>query len=473
MKTTGITVSAMIVVAFVLLNSCGSKDKFERYDYGLGNLIYSHEIDKWTDDIKEEQRKNGVEFLVKLDEALKTGSTELNLDKQHYRFNASDMGRRMQAFITITKANNLTINGNDANFWFENYIPAISVDSSKNLVFKNISLDWDPLPFSQIVVTAVDSFSITGETESGFRKMTDILSSPGVRDPDVKSFVFDSKSGLLKNDVAHTSHDSVTDLGGNLQRFWGVGYGGYRYNTQNIKPGDRMAIVMRHTHGVRVRRSEDVSFINFNMYSSPMFGISMSDGGGGLLIKDSRIVPRPGTKRLMSVNGDGIHLTSLKRGVTIENSEFSAAGDDIMNIHGDFGMIQEQIDSTRVVVSIKNFRNIFIGSTINLYDYNTLDLKGTFKVLSIEEGDIEARMDARMVGKEKKVKFWPGNGSIICEIDKPVTVSRYDIVESIEDGGYGSIIRNNFLHNCTTRGFLVQTKRCVIDILPLPLQHKP
>lgn len=455
--------TAVAFIAIAVLTSCSQKAPFEREDYGLGKYIYSEEIDSWTEDIKEEQRKNGAEFLTQLEEAIASGATELNLDKPHYRFNANSLGGRIGSYITIRKANNLTINGNGAQFWFDTFHAAMSVDSCKDLVFKDLSLDWDPLPYTQIVVTAVDSMSITGRTEEGFLDMTEILSSPGVRNPDIKSFVFDAKSGLLKPDVAHTSHDSVTDLKDHHNRFWGVGYGGYRYNRQNIKPGDRMAVVMRHTHGVRIRRSENVSFINFNMYSSPMFGISMSDGGGGLVIRNSKIVPRPGTKRLMSVNGDGIHLTSLTRGPLIEDSEFSAAGDDIMNIHGDFGMIQKQIDSNKVLIAVKNFRNIFDGSSINLYDYNTLARKGSFKVLKVEDAGQDSRMDARAIGREKRVKFWPGNGSIICVLDKPVEVSRYDIVESMEDGGYGAIIRNNILHNCTTRGFLLQTKDALIE----------
>jgi hypothetical protein len=451
----------IFLMLLMILGSCKAQD--DNKIYGLGNCIYSADIDKWTESLKEDQRANAKEFFSLLDEAIRNGTREITLKKENYRFNSSYLGRKGQAFIQLRNVENFTINGNGAQFWFENYIAGLSVDNCKNITFKDLTMDWDPLPFSQVVVTSVDSVSIEGDTESGFRNMSDILKDPDVRKPVLKIFFFDSKTGLIKPDVAHSEVDSIKELGTRHLKFYGHGYGGYKYNRQNIRPGDRMAIVMRLTHGVRVRKSEDIRFVKFNLYSSPMFGITMGDGGGGLVLLDSKITPRPGTKRLMGINGDGVHLTSLNKGPLIEGCEFSAAGDDIMNIHGDFGMVQEQLNPKRIVVALKNYRNISEGKFINLYDSETFEHKGSFKVTAITEADQKSKEDARRIGKEKRVKFWPGNGSIICELDKPVTVSRYDVVESLEDIGSGAIIRNNYLHNLTTRGFLIQTKNALVE----------
>jgi hypothetical protein len=158
-----------------------------------------------------------------------------------------------------------------------------------------------------------------------------------------------------------------------------------------------------------------------------------------------------------------LHFTSLQKGPRIEGCEFSAAGDDILNIHGDFAMVQARRSPNEVVVGIKNHVNIRAGSTIRIYDYNTLRLKGKFLVQNTVEGDAALKRDARAVGDEKDVKFWPGRTSLICTLDKPVEARRYDIVESDFDGGYGTVIRDNYLHNLTTRGFLIQTKNAIIE----------
>lgn len=451
------------IVIFALLGCFSTKDNKTRAAQkaaGLGQYIYGADIDAWAEETKEEQRVNARDFLKQLEDAIKTGKHEISLGKKQYRFNSS-AGNMRHAFITLKNVKDFTINGNGAQFWFESYKAGLSVENCSNISFKDITFDWDPLPFSQFVVKSVDVDNIIGETESGFRNMTAILK--GLRKPVLKIFVFDSKTGLLKPDVTHSEIDSIKELGGRNLKFYGRGYGGYKYTQINIHPGDRVAIVMRYTHGVSIRGSENIKFVKFNMYSSPMFGITMGDGGGGLVLQSCKLIPRPGTKRLMGINGDAVHLTSLNKGPLIEGCEFSAAGDDIVNNHGDFDLVQEQQGPEKIVIAIKNFRNISKGSFINLYDSKTFKSKGSFKVVNLEEAGPLLKDDAKKIGKEKAVIFWPGNSSVICQLDKPVNVNRYDIVESTEDGGAGAIIRNNYLHNLTTRGFLVQTKNCLIE----------
>ncbi|MBD3266432.1 hypothetical protein GF373_07155 [bacterium] len=443
-----------------------SFESSEELNYGQGEHIYSAEIDQWGEDIKQQQRENGKQFLHTLYKAIDKGVNEIQLEKKHYRFSAQHLEEVDGAFIRLSNVNDLTIHGNGAQFWFEDYISALRIDNCQNVSFHDITMDWDPLPFSQAVITAVDPEGdyIEGKTESGFRNMNEILNDLSVRGkPTVKVFFFDPETGVLKTDVAHSEVSSIEVIGENHLRYHGRVYGVHNYESINIEPGDRMAFVMRHRHAVRIYQSENITFDNINLYSSPMFGISMGNGGGNMVLKDSKLIPRPGTKRLMGMNGDALHFTSLQKGPRIEGCEFSAAGDDIMNIHGDFAMVQKQHNPNEVVIGIKNHVNIQKGSSIRIYDYNTLQLKGEFQVKKTVEGGEALKRDAKAVGEEKEVKFWPGRTSLICTLDKPVDVNRYDIVESDIDGGYGTVIRNNYLHNLTTRGFLIQTKNAVIE----------
>lgn len=434
--------------------------------YGEGDAIYSAEIDQWSEEIKQTQRENARHFLDRLSEAVEEGENEITLEKEHYRFNAEYLGGIDGAFIRLNDVDDLTIQGNGAQFWFEDYLTALRLEDCHNISFLDLTMDWDPLPFSQIVVTAIDPEGnyVEGETESGFRNLDEILNDPSVGGrPTVKGFIFDSETGILKPDTAHSEISSIEEIGDNHFRYHGMVYGAQDYDSLNLEPGDRMAFVMRHRHAVSISQSEDITFENLRLYSSPMFGIAMGNGGGAMVLKDSKLIPRPGTKRLMGTNGDALHFTSLQNGPTIEGCEFSAAGDDILNIHGDFAMVQEQRSPTELVIGIKNYINIQEGSTIRIHDYDTLQLKGEFQVQTTVQGSEALRRDAKAVGEEKDIKFWPGRTSLICTLDQPVDVDRYDIVESDFDGGYGAAIRDNYLHNVTTRGFLIQTKDAVIE----------
>ncbi|MFP4191543.1 MAG: right-handed parallel beta-helix repeat-containing protein [Candidatus Hydrogenedentota bacterium] len=464
MNTTQLFSAAFIFVC--LSQAMAISASSDELIHGDGNAIYSAEIDQWDEETKQTQRENAKHFLDTLSEAVEQGEKEITLDKEHYRFSTEYLEDVSGAFIRLNDVTDLTIHGNGAQFWFEDYLTALQLDNCHNISFLDLTMDWDPLPFSQVVVTAIDPEGnyIEGKTESGFRNLNEILNDPSVGgSPTVKAFIFDPETGILKPDTAHSEISSIQEIGDGRFRYHGMVYGAQDYESINIEPGDRMAFVMRHRHAIRILQSEDVTFEDLRLYSSPFFGIAMENGGGNMVLKDSKLIPRPGTKRLMSVNGDALHFTSLQEGPRIEGCEFSAAGDDILNIHGDFAMVQEQRNPTEAVIGIKNHTNVQEGSTIRIYDYNTLRLKGEFQVQKTVEGSEALKRDAKAVGEEKDVKFWPGRTSLICTLDQPVDVDRYDIVESDFDGGYGAVIRDNYLHNLTTRGFLIQTKDAVVE----------
>jgi parallel beta-helix repeat protein len=434
--------------------------------YGKGEYIYGPDIDQWGEDIKQQQRVNGQQFLETLSEAVDEGIDEIRLDKKHYRFSAEHLDLIGSAFITLNDTDNLTIHGNGAQFWFENYLSAIRMENCQNISFLDLTMDWDPLPFSQVVITGIDPEGkyVDGKTEGGFRNLNEILNDPSVRGrPTVKAFIFHAKTGIVKTDTAHSEISSIERIGENQFRYYGRGYGAQDYKSMNVEPGDRMAFVIRTWHGIRIYKSETITFNNVHLYASPFYGIGMGNGGGNLVLKNCKFIPRPKTKRLMSVNGDAVHFITVQKGPRIEGCEFSGAGDDIMNIQGNFSMVQEQRDKKKMVIAIKHHSNIFEGSTIRIYDYNTLQSKGEFRVVNTTEGGAALKQDAKAVGEEKEVKFWPGSNSLICELDKPVDVKRYDIVESDYDGAVGTVVRDNYLHNVTTRGFLVQSKDALIE----------
>lgn len=459
-------VCILFLLMAVVMPAEASPQSHGQLMYGDGEAIYSEEIDQWDEAIKEKQRENGKQFLETLAQAVNDGVHEIELDQKHYRFQAEHLEDVEGAFIRLQNVDGLTIHGNGAQFWFEDYLTAFRLENCQNISLLDLTMDWDPLPFSQVVVTAIDPEGnyLEGKTEDGFPHLREILNDPSVQGrPTVKAFIFDAETGIVKTDTAHSEISSIEKIGDNRFRYYGRGYGAQDYQSMNLEPGDRVALVIRTWHAFRIYRSENITLNNVHLYASPFYGIGMGNGGGNLVLKNCKIIPRPHTKRLMSVNGDAVHFISVEKGPKIEGCEFSGAGDDIMNIQGNFSMVQEQRAPDEVAIAIKHHRNIFDGSVIRIYDYETLQLKGEVEVTQTTEGGAALKEDAKAVGEEKEVKFWPGSNSLICKLDKPVAVDRYDIVESDYDSAIETVVRDNYLHNVTTRGFLVQCKDALIE----------
>ncbi len=225
--------------------------------YGNGDPIYSAEIDQWGEEIKQRQRENGKQFLQTLSKAVSEGAEEIQLDKEHYRFSIDHLEDINGAFIRLNNVNDLTIDGNGAQFWFEDYLTGIRMENCQQISFNDLTMDWDPLPFSQVVVTAIDPEGkyVEGRTEARFRDLHEILNDPSVRGrPTVKAFIFHSKTGIVKTDTAHSEVSSIEKIGENHFRYYGRGYGAQDYASMNLERGDRIAFVIRTWHGIRTNQ---------------------------------------------------------------------------------------------------------------------------------------------------------------------------------------------------------------------------
>jgi len=61
-------------------------------------------------------------------------------------------------------------------------------------------------------------------------------------------------------------------------------------------------------------------------------GFHENFGGGGHIYRRVKIVRKPGSRGLMSLNADGFHSYALEQGPTLEDSEIAFTGDDFLNL---------------------------------------------------------------------------------------------------------------------------------------------
>jgi polygalacturonase len=425
------------------------------------NYMYGPEIDNWNEKIKAKQRENGKEFLDLLKSAKEGGLKEINLEHDHYRFQKS-FSHGNRGHIFAEGLSGLTINGNGAEFWFEDYGTAINLRDCENVTFNNISIDYDPVPQAQGIITKIGDKFLEIKNEKGFPTCTEIKKKAG--NSKSKVFVFDDETNLFKREVPHIVGNKFEDIGDNNTRITGRAYGGYDFNKEpNIEMGDKVCVVFHMGHGIRLNRCYNVTLDGVNMYASTQYGV-ISTSGGGFKMINSNIIQRPGTERLMTCNQDGIHFMSNEIGPHIENCKFSGMADDVMNIHSEFDLIQQQLEPGKALIAIRNFMVIEEGDTLNIYDGKTYRKKTEAKVIDIQSSDKpEFLEEAKNIGKEFGAHFWNGEHSMIVSFDRPVNVKRGDVVENPSKGSYDTYVGNNKLYNSTTRGMMIKVKDAIVE----------
>ncbi len=259
----------------------------------IPGYIYGPDIDNWTPAIKDQQRENGKEFLRLLKEAKDKGLREINLKRGDYRFSTSFSEDPSKGMIVLKGYKNLMINGNGSQFWFDDSNTAISLESCENVNIRNLLIDYDPLPMTQGIVSAIGEDYLEFRIEEGFKSPVEIRKN--INSPGSKSFIYDKDTRIIKRDIPHIVGRDFQDIGNNKVRASYTAYGGEKMNLLPIQAGDYIVIVVASKVAVSVVQSGNITLNNLSLYSSPNFGIYNSYCSG-VRIENCNIIPRPGTK---------------------------------------------------------------------------------------------------------------------------------------------------------------------------------
>lgn len=101
-----------------------------------------------------------------------------------------------------------------------------------------------------------------------------------------------------------------------------------------------------------ITNSSNVSTLNHTLHGGGTEAIVEAGGEGGHTYRGVRVVRRPDAKpmRLLAANADGFHSSCVRRGPTLEDSEFSWTGDDLLNIHSRISIVLQVLSATSAYI---------------------------------------------------------------------------------------------------------------------------
>jgi len=269
-----------------------------------------------------------------VDRTLREGGHELRLPSGTWRVAAPAVAGGAAA-VTVKGAHGLTIDGAGATVLVFSSIrePAILVGSgSERVTLRGFAIDYDPLPFTQGRVTAVspDGASLRFALDDGYPSLW--------RDqPLTHAYVFDAGPAARWKDGVPDLYPRRIDVdaGGRNGRLTMASAAGLR----GVAAGDRVVLNVRTVPAIRIGDlAADTRIEDVEIRASPGAAIIAHDVRGENYFR-FRLVrgPRPpgaAADRLLSVNADGLHYATARRGPIVEGSEFSFQGDDGINLHG-------------------------------------------------------------------------------------------------------------------------------------------
>lgn len=204
-----------------------------------------------------------------------------------------------------------------------------------------------------------------------------------------------------------------------------------------------------------VNDSQDVTLENVNVYAATGSGFIFSFDRG-IHLANSKITRLPGSDRLISIAGDGVHMSADQGDILIEGNTIGYQGDDGLNLNASMWCKSKNPGSNAQPCN-PSLAGPSGGPASSLIVYNWFDNLW-------QPGDPLGFFNSNFsLSSLSKVQSVAGNPHVSTEIqfNKP-SPANAQFVADLNYGGARYIIRKNtFLHN-RARGVLLQTSEGLV-----------
>jgi hypothetical protein len=373
---------------------------------------------------------------------------------------------RIKRPLAFKQLNGFELNGNGAQLVNTTRGSTLQVSSSSHVTIRDLSIDYDPLPFTQGTITGFDKTAtqITVKVDPGYPDDLAFLAS--ITDGFFK--VMDRSTRALKAGARDFLTPSKVELLSpgviKVHLRWGAND---RFPSQlPVAAGDVVTIANGYAHAIVVDGSDATSFIDVKLFASPGMGLLENGGPGSMLLQKLSIVPGPRPKgattdRLISTNSDGSHFITVEHGPTIEDCTYANTSDDAVNVHGFYYYVAAKAAPGRYLLTPKWDIGLAAGDAIESCDQASFRSLGRTRITQL------AKRHAPEL-KAKIATLWKNKSpttqadliyDVTLQQDLPLKVG--DSITSLSRIGSGAAIRRSSFHACGR--VLVKATNAVVE----------
>lgn len=282
----------------------------------------------------------------------------------------------------------VVFDGCGASFLIDGKLTNIAVENCENITLKNLELVHLHPDMHELKVTKKGAFFAEYEVDrdSSFELEGERLffSGKGYTTCANRNAAAQTWIGLIREETPHKLSRVLNPLAHALSvKKVGERKIRVRYlSTSRFKLGDRYYIydVRRSNAGIFINKSRRVRLENIKQrfnYSLALVAQDTED----ITVKSVSFAPGEGDARKMASAADFVQLCMCRGEVSITDSFFDGAGDDLLNVHGVHFKVTEVFEKGIVVrfmhPQTHGFNPLRVGDTIAFIDVETLLQRGT------------------------------------------------------------------------------------------------
>ncbi len=201
-----------------------------------------------------------------------------------------------------------------------------------DVTVRGLTIDYDPLPFTQATLTAVDYKAYTADftVHDGYPDLTEPYLAK-------RFHLFEAGQPRWKEGAPDYYVQQVERLDARTGRIHllnedpGIGF---------LASGDRVVFNIRDGYAVKIANGcKDITLENVTIHAAPGAAVMVRYAENTGIYKNLKVIPGPtpdGTvhERLMSTGADGFNAAYTRTGPLLDGCEFAYMGDDSVNLHG-------------------------------------------------------------------------------------------------------------------------------------------
>ncbi|MHC5056430.1 MAG: hypothetical protein ACYTKD_17170 [Planctomycetota bacterium] len=333
----------------------------------------------------------------------------------------------------LDRASRVTVDGGGSTFLLAPEVRFLRLRHSRDIAFRNLNIDFDPLPFADATVTAVHpekrcidvrpmdwvrSPPVGGPTmQDGEQAFFGMLWYPGPYGtisrhywigrmepgPDASASDVGPAPGAGPEPGTVRAH-----VGDDFKRFGDIKVGEWKMSLPI--PG----IAHRYGPGgcLDIYDNDTVTFEDVELWSAPWFGFRVMRNSGAVTFRRVHIRPKPGTGRLTSTWRDGFHVKGNSGTLLWEDCVLTGMNDDAFNISTHSSRVREVRSPTEIVVLQKFPLNPMPwreGAMLVAADFDARTLLGEARVVKVADSD-----------ETREINGKPAATPVTLELDRPV-----------------------------------------------------
>ena len=287
--------------------------------------------------------------------------------------------QKADRYLVLDHLSDLAIDLKGSDLYLKtSYLIGFDLVGCQRVTLTNFTVDFVQLPYTQVRLTGVapSSRTLSYEAISGWALPTTLRSKSGSSE----YWGMVMRGGLPPANTNRLPLGKPTDPTA-LQVTLDTSPWTQPGVLATYHPGDVIVVMLKDGDApILVEGGDTILLTGIDIYASGTLGVHL-DSAQNSTVSRVRVMPRPGTDRLISTNADGIHMSYVQSNNTIRHCYVSRTMDDAITMNSPFLAFVNKISGARSVSILRNNQSrIPNGTSIAFINPNTGETLGPLQL---------------------------------------------------------------------------------------------